>query len=252
MSFTKLLVSVRNAKEAHAALEGGADIIDVKEPSYGALGAATNETVGEVIDVIAGAVPVTAALGELAEYKQSVPLVDGLFAAKLGMSGTGRLNRNARNTLWTDALDKFGAVQRVAVAYGDYQTSNSPPPELVVCDGYELGCRFFLVDTNDKSLSLEELVARDHAFAAEIDRAISVAKSLRMRVVIAGSLRQKDLRSVVDKWSPDFVAVRGAACNGGRIGDVCKLKVRSLKDELLVLKNSIVVSAAAHGEDKPS
>ena len=35
-----LLVSVRSADEAIAALAGGADVIDVKEPNRGALGAA--------------------------------------------------------------------------------------------------------------------------------------------------------------------------------------------------------------------
>ena len=34
----KLLVSVRSADEAEVALEGGADIIDVKEPLHGSLG----------------------------------------------------------------------------------------------------------------------------------------------------------------------------------------------------------------------
>ena len=34
------LVSVRSPEEALAALEGGADLIDVKEPSRGPLGAA--------------------------------------------------------------------------------------------------------------------------------------------------------------------------------------------------------------------
>ena len=36
-----LLVSVRSAAEAITALEAGADVIDVKEPSRGALGAAS-------------------------------------------------------------------------------------------------------------------------------------------------------------------------------------------------------------------
>ena len=35
----KLLVSVVSAEEARLALAGGADIIDVKDPSEGALGA---------------------------------------------------------------------------------------------------------------------------------------------------------------------------------------------------------------------
>ncbi len=37
---TRLLVSVRSAAEAEIALSAGADLIDVKEPSRGSLGAA--------------------------------------------------------------------------------------------------------------------------------------------------------------------------------------------------------------------
>ena len=39
----KLLVSVSNADEAFAAVEGGADIIDAKDPSRGALGPVSPE-----------------------------------------------------------------------------------------------------------------------------------------------------------------------------------------------------------------
>ena len=40
-----LLVSVRSAAEALAALAGGADVIDVKEPNQGSLGAADDDTI---------------------------------------------------------------------------------------------------------------------------------------------------------------------------------------------------------------
>ena len=66
MSDTKtgLLVSVRSADEVAAALEGGADIIDVKEPAKGPLGMAEAEVVAAVVDRVKGKVPVSAAMGE--------------------------------------------------------------------------------------------------------------------------------------------------------------------------------------------
>ena len=51
---TKLLVSVRCAEEATAALAGGADIIDVKEPRRGSLGRADDRVIREVMEVVAG------------------------------------------------------------------------------------------------------------------------------------------------------------------------------------------------------
>src|SRR5690242_18461623 len=61
----KLLVSVRSAAEAQAALTGGASLIDVKEPARGSLGRADAATLTDVLRMVAGRRPVSAALGEL-------------------------------------------------------------------------------------------------------------------------------------------------------------------------------------------
>src|SRR4029077_9754602 len=69
-----LLVSVRSAAEAREALSGGADVIDVKDPSHGPLGMARQGVIDEVLSVVAGKVHVSAALGELIEWRpQPIP-----------------------------------------------------------------------------------------------------------------------------------------------------------------------------------
>ena len=60
-----LLVSVRSVAEAEIALAGGAAIIDVKEPSRGALGRADDTIIADIVRSVAGRAPVSAALGEL-------------------------------------------------------------------------------------------------------------------------------------------------------------------------------------------
>ena len=64
---TGLLVSVRNAEEAAVAMEGGADVVDIKEPADGSLGRATAEIWNQVFPVVGGRLPVSVALGELQE-----------------------------------------------------------------------------------------------------------------------------------------------------------------------------------------
>src|SRR5438094_4298290 len=59
-----LLVSVANADEAAAALAGGADIIDAKDPAAGAMGAVPGGVFRKIHGVVGGARPVTAALGD--------------------------------------------------------------------------------------------------------------------------------------------------------------------------------------------
>ena len=53
----RLLVSVRSEEEARAALAGGADIIDAKEPSRGALGAVEIGVLREIVSVVNGLRP---------------------------------------------------------------------------------------------------------------------------------------------------------------------------------------------------
>src|SRR5437773_9115409 len=60
----RLLVSVTCAAEALAALAGGADLIDAKDPLAGALGAVSADVLREIYAVVADRRPVTAALGD--------------------------------------------------------------------------------------------------------------------------------------------------------------------------------------------
>jgi (5-formylfuran-3-yl)methyl phosphate synthase len=87
-----LLVSVRSADEALTALAGGADVIDVKEPNRGSLGAADMSTIREVVRAVDGRAPVTAALGELSDVvatrngNGSFAVPDGVSLFKTGLS----------------------------------------------------------------------------------------------------------------------------------------------------------------------
>ena len=83
---TGLLVSVRSALEARLAYQGGADIVDIKEPHLGSLGAATSKVWCEVYDTINQRVPVSVALGEVWEGHVARPNRPFAFA-KIGVAG---------------------------------------------------------------------------------------------------------------------------------------------------------------------
>lgn len=68
----RLLVSVRDCAEAQAALDGGADIIDVKNPETGPLGFAGFEAIGRISKLIKDHAPVSAAFGECSDWQQAV------------------------------------------------------------------------------------------------------------------------------------------------------------------------------------
>ena len=62
---TALLASVLSPEEAEAALRGGADIIDLKDPRRGALGALPDAVIRAAVARVAGRRPVSVTAGDL-------------------------------------------------------------------------------------------------------------------------------------------------------------------------------------------
>lgn len=62
---TQLLISVTNIEEAQIALDNGADIIDLKDPSAGALGALPLVQIKTIVAYVNSQKPVSATIGDL-------------------------------------------------------------------------------------------------------------------------------------------------------------------------------------------
>ncbi|MHB8969327.1 MAG: (5-formylfuran-3-yl)methyl phosphate synthase [Pirellulaceae bacterium] len=218
LQVTGLLVSVRDADEATAALRGGAALIDVKEPRHGSLGRATAEQWRDVSRQVAGQVPVSVACGELVEFATRDPvaaLPDAPEAyVKCGLAGCGGLaDWPQRWAAWLEQLPP--AMRPVAVAYADWNRALAPPPEQICEWAVRLGCRAMLWDTHTKDGSC----LFDHLTGPELIRMTQGARQQGMLVVLAGSLTLGRLPEVMS-LAPDYVAVRGAVCVGDREGVV--------------------------------
>lgn len=225
-----LLVSVRDAAEVGPALEGGAAIIDVKDPARGSLGAARPTTVGEVARAVAGRAPWTIAAGEIADYRpeaanqffaEVVAAAGGPPAAvKFGLAGmAGRAWREA----WTAVLATVPAgSDRVAVAYADWRRVAAPDPCAVVAAGAALGCGVLLIDTADKGAA----GLFDSCSAAELTAWIGAARRAGMRVALAGKLTIDQIPAV-GRFGTDVVALRSAVCSNGRLSMVDAALVRA-------------------------
>ena len=147
-----LLVSVRSAAEALTALAGGADVIDVKEPNRGSLGAADDNTISDIVRAVDGRAPVSAALGELVDLIDSPNgdrhgrLVDGVSLFKIGLARCATLNDwQARWQHATEAMVSTSSnrnAQPVAVVYADWRAAQSPSPhDILQCgDPVPLPC----------------------------------------------------------------------------------------------------------------
>ncbi len=221
---TGLLVSVRGAAEARIALAGGADLIDVKEPLHGSLGAAEPAVWAEVVSAVRGRVPMSAALGELlADFRpEHLQQMTGLSYAKLGLAGCAATGD--WSSQWIDAMRRLPeGVRPVAVAYADWQAAGSPPAEQILAIAARLKCPYLLVDTFDKSNGR----LLDHITMDELIALGQNATQFRMRLVLAGSLDEASIRRLAP-LAPAYFAVRGAACGGERTQAIASARVKRL------------------------
>src|SRR3954469_1920511 len=216
----QLLVSVRSAEEARAALAGGADLIDVKDPTRGALGAADPAVIREVIALVNGRVPVSAAVGEWNEgTEQTAP--PGLHYAKWGLARLTTLPNGVLTRIrMTDC-----AFFPVLVSYADHRRAECPDPEWLAGAAIRFHFPAFLLDTAVKDGS----PLLDWVAPATLARIRFDLGDAGVPVALAGSLDESAIRTL-GPLVPDWFAVRGAGCTGGRSGTVCADRVRRLKE----------------------
>lgn len=228
-----ILVSVRSAAEAKIALAGGAHLIDVKEPRQGSLGRAQVRTVEEVVKVVGGSCPVSAALGEF-QQDASLLRVPGCTYLKWGLAGLSSSN-------WTQRVEKSARQahpdhQVVAVAYADASVVDAPPLDEVCRFAISLGQptqnapplgSVLLVDTCIKKSGLNLLSWFSPSRLAHLCRQ---CRATGVRLALAGSLTLVQIRSLLKAGCyPDWFAVRGAVCLGAeRTSSIALDKVREL------------------------
>jgi HAE1 family hydrophobic/amphiphilic exporter-1 len=103
----RLLVSAAGARDARAAVDGGADIVDAKDPSAGAIAAVTLDVFREIADAVAGRRPVTAALGDAVTQIQN--------AAASTLPATISLQFQGAAQAFQDSLRGLGVVLLLAI-----------------------------------------------------------------------------------------------------------------------------------------
>jgi uncharacterized protein (UPF0264 family) len=225
----QLLVSVANSEEASAALAGGADIVDAKDPHAGALGAVSLDRLMDIHVAVGRARPVTAAIGD-ANDEAAVEQLSFTVAAlgtslvKVGFSGIVSSARVAALIAAACRGVKNGSRGRsgvVAVCYADDAASLAPPA--LVAIAARAGARGILLDTSDKNGPGLRTLVNEGALAAWVGR----GHDHGLFVALAGQLTAGDLPFVRDLGA-DVAGVRGAACEGGRAGRVSADRVREL------------------------
>jgi (5-formylfuran-3-yl)methyl phosphate synthase len=225
----KLLVSVSDAIDAAAALEGGADIIDAKNPASGALGAVTLDVFRDIHAVVASARPLTAALGDAVDERAIARTADayaraGARLVKIGFAGI----TSGTHVVSLVAAARDGAAGTragvIATAYADADRVPSLNPFAMIDAAALAGATGILLDTADKQgPGLPGLMSSE-----TLSSWVSAARDARLLVALAGKLTADDFRFANDAGA-DIIGVRGAACDSGRTGQIVAARVRALR-----------------------
>ncbi|MDQ2929242.1 MAG: (5-formylfuran-3-yl)methyl phosphate synthase [Gemmatimonadota bacterium] len=244
----RLLVSVRDAEEARAALAGGAEIIDAKEPALGALGAVRVGVLREILAAVNGMRPVSAALGDsgdvdsLASASREAAEAGAMFV-KVGFADVREIGavRARLARVMDGALLPSSPCAVVAVAYADWDEVGGAAPSTVLAAAAAEGAMGVLVDTVRKDgAGLFGCLGR-----AALGSLVQEARERSLLVALAGRITVDDMAFAYEAGA-EIVGVRGAACEHGREGRVRESKVRELvtaRDLLRVHRGDSLASA---------
>lgn len=211
----QLLVSPSSIDEARDSLS--ADIIDVKKPSEGSLGANFPWVIRE-IKRIAGEKPVSAAIGDN-EYKPGTAALSAFGAAhagadfiKVGLMFDGVDHAREVTEAVTKAVKQdFPEKYVVIAAYSDFQRLNTISPFMISQLVADAGADIAMIDTGIKDgKSTFEFMDE-----TALIRFVEQNRELGLQTALAGSLKFEDLVAL-KRINPDVIGVRGMVCGGDR------------------------------------
>jgi (5-formylfuran-3-yl)methyl phosphate synthase len=201
---TAMLASVTGPEEAEIAIAGGADIIDLKDPSAGPLGALPTERIRATVAAIAGRRLTSAVTGILPEAPSQARSLVGAIAetgvdyVKVGLSPGERREAAVR------ALSPLGdKAKLVGVLFADRERDLLDLlPQLA-----EVGFAGVMLDTAEKAGG--RLLA--HAEVVALAAFVKTAKEHGLLAGLAGGLEEPDVPRLL-ALGPDLLGFRGALC----------------------------------------
>ena len=230
----KLLVTVVDADEARAAAVAGADIVDVKNPAEGSLGAPVPAVIADVRAIVPAELPVSAAIGDMPNLPGTAALAalgaarSGATFVKVGLWGvTTEPDAIALLRAVRDAVAGVPGTVVVAAAYADAVRAAHAPlaPALLAGVARAAGVETCLLDTAVK----DGRGLLTWLSPATLTALVTDAHAAGLRVALAGALRAEDLPVIRDTGA-DIAGVRSAACHDAeREGSLDPERVRALR-----------------------
>lgn len=202
---SKWLASVQSLEEAAILLPVLPDILDMKNPSQGALGALSVATVSQIVAMINGRCRTSATIGDLVmEAKVIQPAM-----TKMASSGVDyvKIGVFPDNNLQSCLMELAEAVQKLATPVIAVIFADKPPTQDYLPLLKAAGFHGVMVDTAIKNG--QHLL--DHWNLAKLEAFVSESKKHHLLCGLAGALRHQDIK-VLAPLNPDYLGFRSALC----------------------------------------
>jgi hypothetical protein len=211
----KLLVSPSSIDEAKFCLD--ADIIDVKRPAEGSLGANFPWVIRD-IKRMANSTPVSAAIGDYRPTPGNASLAAygaacaGADYVKIGlMFNDKKAAKELIEAVVRAVKEPFPEKMVVIAGYSDFERLGSISPFDISPFAAECGADFSMIDTGRKDgKSTFEFMNKD-----VLQKFTDLNRSLGIGTALAGSLKFADI-PVLKEIDPEIIGVRGMVCGGDR------------------------------------
>ncbi|BBL58432.1 (5-formylfuran-3-yl)methyl phosphate synthase [Methylomonas koyamae] len=201
---TGMLASVNSLAEALLVQRAAVDIIDLKQPAQGALGALATASVAEIVATLPVATRISATVGDLPMLPERLlPAVremaaTGVDYVKIGFFPGGD---------WPACLEALQAVAGQGIALIAVLFADTRPDFAMIAELRRAGFRGVMLDTMDKGRgSLTQCMD-----ASELRTFVDAARAQGMLTGLAGSLRCEDVPGLL-ALAPDYLGFRGALC----------------------------------------
>lgn len=210
----RLLVSPRDVEEAKRS--SAADIIDVKRPAEGSLGANFPWVIRAVRDI--SGKPVSAAIGDF-DFKPGGAALAAYGAAhagadyiKIGLMFDGTEKAEEVIEAVVKAVkDEFPEKLVVIAAYSDHVRLGTISPFVMSPIAAAAGADVAMVDTGMK----DGKSTFDFMTEESLEEFTTLNREGGMQTALAGSLQFDDLPALL-RIHPDIIGVRGMVCGGDR------------------------------------
>ena len=212
----KLLVSVVNKTEALDSIKGGADILDVKNPKEGSLGANFPRAIKQVKAVTPETLELSATIGDLPNLPGTASLAalgaaaSGVDYVKAGLFGVKTSEEAA--VLMTEVVravkEYDSGLKTIASGYADFRTVGCVNPLELPAVAHKAGADGVLVDVKvkDGKSNLFTYLSNE-----ELKQLVDSAHDYGLLAALAGSLDTIDIQRV-HSLGADIIGVRGAVC----------------------------------------